>query len=148
MRNKLSGGIVRRLKGAWSCFRRYSTVVYDLPGVCLRLKVWMLKIEAVETLLFGCVTWSLSKAHYDNLRRVHHSLLRLDLWKRMRDDHTLSYGRCPCKTGPESIEATVGRQQMLLVGDSDLQCAHRGCTEAKQVWACRVRIGEGRTAWL
>ena len=51
---------------------RYSMEIYD-RGVGLRLNVRMVKAEATETLLCGCVTWSPSKAHYDNLRPVHHS---------------------------------------------------------------------------
>ena len=45
----------------------------------LRLKVRMLKVEVIETLLYGCVTWSPSKPDYDRLRQVHHSMLLLSL---------------------------------------------------------------------
>ena len=66
--------------------------LYDRPGVRLRLKVRLLKAEVVETLLYGCMTWSPNKPDYDRLRRVHHSmLLRCLGWRdRKRDDHTLS----------------------------------------------------------
>ena len=41
----------------------------------LRVKVRLLKAEVVETLLYGCMTWSPNKPDYDRLRRVHHSML-------------------------------------------------------------------------
>lgn len=41
--------------------------IYDRPGVRLRLKVWMLKAEVIDTLLYGCVMWSPSKADCDRL---------------------------------------------------------------------------------
>ena len=57
--------------------------IYDRPSVRLRLKVWMLKAEVLETLLYGCVTWSPSKADYDRLRKVHHQmLLRCLRWRK------------------------------------------------------------------
>ena len=36
------------------------------------MKVRMLKAEVLETLLYGCVTWSPSKADYGRLRKAHH----------------------------------------------------------------------------
>ena len=36
-------------------------------GVRLRLKVQLLKAEVVETLLYGCTTWSPNKPDYDRL---------------------------------------------------------------------------------
>ena len=61
--------------------------IYDRPSVRLRLKVQMLKAEVLETLLYGCVTWSPSKADYDKLRKVHHQILlrRLGWRKRKRE---------------------------------------------------------------
>ena len=71
----LSTDITRRLQRAWACFQRYKMEIYDRPGVCLRLKVRLLKAEVVETLLYGCMTWSPKKPDYDRLRRVHRSML-------------------------------------------------------------------------
>ena len=67
--------VTRRLQRAWACFQRYKTGIYDRPGVRLRLKVRLLKAEVVETLLYGCMTWSPNKPDDDRLRRVHHSML-------------------------------------------------------------------------
>ena len=39
--------------------------INDRPGVRIRLKARMLKAEVMETLLYGCVMWSLSKADFD-----------------------------------------------------------------------------------
>ena len=61
----LSIEITRRLQRAWVCFQRYKMEIYDRPGVRLRLKVRLLKAEAVETLLYGCMTWSPKKPGYD-----------------------------------------------------------------------------------
>ena len=49
--------------------------IYDRPSVRSRLKVWMLKAEVLETLLYGYVTWNPSKADYDRLRKAHHQML-------------------------------------------------------------------------
>ena len=71
----LSIEITRRLQRAWACFERYKMDTYDRPGVRLRLKVRLLKPEVVETLLYGCVTWSLKNSDSYRLRRVHRSML-------------------------------------------------------------------------
>ena len=78
----------------------------------------MLKVEVIETLLYGCVTWSANKPDYDRLRQVHHSmLLRCLGWrKRTRDDHTLSYANALAKSASESIEATVRKRRILFAG--------------------------------
>ena len=71
---ELSIEITRRLQRAWACFQRYEMEIYDRPGVRLRLKVRLLKAEVIETLLYGCMTWSPNKPDLDRLRQVHHSL--------------------------------------------------------------------------
>ena len=58
---ELSIEISRRLQRAWACFQRYKMEIYDRPGVGLRLKVRLLKAEVIETLLYGCMTWSPNK---------------------------------------------------------------------------------------
>ena len=56
------------------------------------LKVRMLKAELMETLLYGCVTWTLGKEHLAELRTVHHRfLLRIiGFQRRQRTDHLMS----------------------------------------------------------
>ena len=92
--------------------------IHDRPGVRLRLKVRLLKAEVVETLLYGCMTWSPKKPDYDRLRQVHRSmLLRCLGWrKRKRDDHTLSYPDALAKTASDSIDAIVRKRRILLAG--------------------------------
>ena len=78
----------------------------------------MLKAEAMETLLYGCVTWSPSKADYDRLRKVHHQmLLRCLGWrKRKREGHIWSYANALLRTDSESVETTVRRRRVLFTG--------------------------------
>ena len=84
--------VTRRIQKAWACFGQYKMEIYDRRSVRLRLRVRMLKAEVHESLLYGCVTWSPSKADYDMLRKVHHQmLLRCLGWrKRERKEHILS----------------------------------------------------------
>ena len=91
--------------------------IYDRPSVRLRLKVRMRKAEVMETLLYGCVTWSPSKADY-RLRKVHHQmLLRYLGWrKRNREDHILSYANALLRTDSESVETTVRKRRVLFAG--------------------------------
>ena len=112
----LSVEVTRRLQRAWAFFQRYKMEIYDRPGVRLRLKVRLLKAQVIETLLYGCMTWSPNKPNYGRLRRVHHSMLLrfLGYRKRKRNDHTLSYADALAKTAPESIEAIVRKRRIML----------------------------------
>ena len=67
--------VTRRIQKAWAGFGRNKMEIYDRPSVHLRLKVRMLEVEVLETLLYGCVTWSPSKADYGRLRKAHHQML-------------------------------------------------------------------------
>ena len=80
--------------------------------------VRLLEAEVVETLLYGCMTWSPKKPEHDRLRRVHRSmLLRCLGWrKRKRDDHTLSYADALAQTDSESVEAIVRKRRILFAG--------------------------------
>ena len=75
----------------------------------------MMKAEVIETMLYGCVTWSPRASHYDTLRRALHSFLtRCIGWrKRTRTDHRISYLETLVKTGSESIEATLRKKSCL-----------------------------------
>ena len=110
--------ITRRLQRSWACFQRYKMEIYDRPGVRLRLKVRLLKAEVVETLLYGCMTWSAKRPDYDRLGRNHRSmLLRCLGWqKRKRHDITLSYADALAQTDSESVEAIVRKQRILFAG--------------------------------
>ena len=99
----------RRIRNAWCSFRKYTLELYDRPSAPLELKIRMLRAEVLETMLYGCVTWSPRACHYDTLRRAHHRFLlsRCIGWrKHNRADHQISYLDTLIKTGSESIEAT------------------------------------------
>ena len=110
----LSIEITRRVQRSWACFQRYKMEIHDRPGVRSRLNVRLLKAEVVETLLYGCMTWSPNKPDYDRLRRVHHSMvLRCLGWRNGKcDDHTLSYADVLAKTDSESIDAIVRKRRI------------------------------------
>ena len=51
--------IERRIRLMWACFKRFGPELYDRKTAPLSLKVRMLKANVIETLLYGCVTWTL-----------------------------------------------------------------------------------------
>ena len=48
----------RRIRLAWACCNRFKRELYDMEDAPSTLKVRMLKAEVMETLLYGCVTWT------------------------------------------------------------------------------------------
>ena len=96
----------------------------------------MLGAEVLETMLYGCVTWSPRACHYDTLRQAHHRFLtRCIGWrKHNRADHSISYLDTLVKTGGESIEATFCRRRILFAG-------FVACMEDKRLPKC-VMFGE------
>ena len=108
--------IDRRILNAWCSFRKYALELYDRLSAPLELKIRMLRAEVLETMLYGCVTWSPRACHYDTLRRAHHRFLtRCIGWrKHNRADHPISYLDTLLKTGSESIEATLRRRRILF----------------------------------
>ena len=89
----LSIEVDRRVRNAWCSFRKYTLELYDRPSAPLEIKIRMLRVEVLETMLYGCVTWSPRACPYDTLRRVHHRFLtRCIGWrKHNRADHPISY---------------------------------------------------------
>ena len=114
----LSIEIDRLIGNAWCSFRKYSLELYDRPSAPLELKIRMPKAEVVETMLYGCVTWSPRAYHYDTLRRAQHGFLtRCIGWrKRTGTDHPISYLEILVKTGSESIEAILRKRRILFAG--------------------------------
>ena len=110
--------VTRRIQRAWACFGRYKMGIYDRPSERFRLKVRMLKAEVPGRLLYGCVTWSPSKAYYGRPRRTRYQmLLRSFGWrKRKLEDHILSYANALLSTDSESVETTVRRRRTLSSG--------------------------------
>ena len=62
----------RRIRPAWACYNRLKRELYVMEDATFTLKVRMLKAEVVETLLYGCVTWTLGQEHFAELRTAHH----------------------------------------------------------------------------
>ena len=85
----MSVQIARRTRACWMRIRLYSRELYDQSKVAPSLKTRMLKVEAIEALLYGCSTWTLRQEHYAKLRTVHHRvLLRIIGAQRKRPDQT------------------------------------------------------------
>lgn len=81
------------------------------------LKVRMPKARIVVPLLYRCGTWIPSRDHYDQPRKVHHSLFFRSLgWQKRKSNipHPISYAFTLFRTGSESIEVMVNRQRMLF----------------------------------
>ena len=67
--------IKRRVRLAWACHSRFKRELYDMEAAPFALKLRMLKAEVMEVLLYGCVTWTLGKEHFAELRTAHHMFL-------------------------------------------------------------------------
>ena len=85
--------IEQRTRLMWACFKRFRPELYDRETAPISLKIRMLKAEVIETLSYGCVTWTIGAELFAKLRTVHHQIL---LWvigfqRRQRADYTLSY---------------------------------------------------------
>ena len=113
--------IARRTRACWMRIRRYLRKLYDQPKVALSLKTTrMIKVEAIEALLYRCSTWTLRQEHYAKLRTVHHRvLLRTIGAQRKRPDHRMtSYNRTLEITGCASIETTLRTRKTFVGGDA------------------------------
>ena len=110
--------INRRTKIAWGCFRKFSTELFDRPKAPLRLKARLLKAEAMEALLYGCMTWAPRNAHYRQLRTTHHKLfLRVIGYHHVHGTYrNMSYAKALKKTGNQSVEATIRQRRLLFAG--------------------------------
>ena len=111
----LSIEIDRRIRNVWYNFRNYTLELYDRPSAPLELKLRMLRAGVLETMLWGCVTWSPCTCYCDTLRRTHHNFLfRCIGWrKNNRTDHLISYYLDTLmKTGNESTAVIVRRRRI------------------------------------
>ena len=115
----ITRGINRRTKIAWGRFSKFSTELFDRPSAPLRLKARLLKAEAMEALLYGCMTWAPRNAHYRQLRTTHHKLLvRVIGYHRVYGTHRkkMSYAKALKKTGSQSMESTSRQRRLLFAG--------------------------------
>ena len=72
---ELTQEINHRSRAAWACIRRFSRELFNWLRASHRLKVRLLRVEAMWALLYGCMTWAPRRDHYRLLRRTHHWLL-------------------------------------------------------------------------
>ena len=72
---ELTQEINHRSRAAWACIRTFSRELFDRPRAPWILKVRLLRAEAMEAVLYGCMTWAPRRDHYRLLRRTHHRLL-------------------------------------------------------------------------
>ena len=114
----LSIEVDRRIRNAWCSFRKYTLELYSRPSTPHELKIRMLRVEVLETILYGCVKWSPRACHYDALRRAHHRFLtRCIGWRKNdRADNPIFYLDTLIKTGGESIQTTLRRRRILVTG--------------------------------
>ena len=107
-----------RTKIAWGCFKKFSTEFFDRPSALLRLKARLLKVEAAEALLYGCLTWTPRNAPYRQLRTTHHKLLlRVIEYRRVLGTYRqMSYAKDLKKTGSQSVGATIRQRRLLFAG--------------------------------
>ena len=116
----MSVEIARRTRACWMRIRWYLRELYDKPKVALTLKTRMVKIEAIEALLYGCSTWTVRQEYYDKLRTVHYRvLLRIIGTQRKRLDHRMIlYNRALEITRRKSIETTLHTRRLFGPGRS------------------------------
>ena len=114
----LSIEVNRRVRNAWCSFRKYTPELYDRPSAPLELKIRILRADVLETMLYGCATWSPRASNYDTLRRAHHRFLtRCIGWRKHNSaDKPISYLDTLLKTGSENIEAALRRRRILFAG--------------------------------
>ena len=113
---ELTQEINHRSRAAWACSRRFSRELFYRPRAPWRLKVRLLRAEAMEALLYACMTWAPYRDHYRLLRRTHHRLLlRVIGYRRERGTHRqLSYAQARKKTGCQNVEATIRQRRLLF----------------------------------
>ena len=117
--------IQRRVRLAWVCYKRFKRELYDIEAAPLTLKLRLLKAEVIETLLYRCVTWTLGKEQFAELRTAHHRFLLpiIGFQRRQRTDHLMSYVKGLKKAQRESVETTIRAN-----GVSSLRGAYSGQT--------------------
>ena len=66
----------------------------------------------------GCVTWTLGKEHFAELRTAHHRFLlrNIGFQRRQFTDHLMSYAKALKKAQCESVETTIRKRRLLFSG--------------------------------
>ena len=104
--------------------------LYDRTIASPSLKARMLKAKVIETLLYGCVTWTLRGEHFAELRTAHQVLLLVFGFQcRLRTDPTtLSYAKALNLIRCESIETTIRKKRLFFAGGVARQSKERLCS--------------------
>ena len=90
--------------------------IYSGPGVRLRLKVRILKAGVIETILYGCSTWSPNKLDLGRLRQANTAYSSDASAGGNGSATATSYADGLAKTASENIEATVRKRRILFAG--------------------------------
>ena len=115
----LSDEIDRRIRAGCMSFKRYTWELYDRPKAKLPpLNARMVRSEVVETLLYGCATWTPLKGHYTKLHTTHHGMLLqiIGAWCKSPNKRILSYKNALQRTKCEGIEPTVRPRRLVCSG--------------------------------
>ena len=98
--------------------RRYGPELFDRPGAPQRLKVRLLRAEAMEALLHGCVAWSPRIDRCDLLTTIHYRLLLLVIgYRHQRGTYRqLSYAQALKIVGCQFVEAMVRQCRLHFAG--------------------------------
>ena len=128
---ELTQEINHRSRAAWACIKRFFRELFGRPRAPRRLKVRLMRAEAMKALLYGCMTWAPRRDprrdHYRLLRRTHHRLLlRVIGYHRERGTYRqLSYAQVLKKTECQSVEAAIRQRRLLFAGGMARQHAGR-----------------------
>ena len=96
-----------------------SIALYGMTTAPLRVKVRMLKAEVIETLLYGCVTWTFGVTNHATLRAMRLDVPRRVLGFQRRADHTnLSSAKAFNKTNCEGIETNNRKRRLFFAGET------------------------------
>ena len=70
----------------------------------------------MDTLLCGCITWTLGKAHFPELRTAHHRLFlrTIGYQRRQRTDHLFPNSKALRKAQCESVEKAICKRRLLF----------------------------------
>ena len=117
----ISTEIQRRQLIASMKMNKLSRQLFDNKAKWLSFKVVLFKQEVLETLLYGCPTWTLKESDYARLTTYHRKYLhRLTGFRKDRLDETgkrlISYRHLLRITGCECIEALVRRRRLTFAG--------------------------------
>ena len=105
-----------RTRACWMFIRRQLRKLYDQPKVALSLKIRIVKAKAIDTLMYGCSTWTLRQEHYHpQLRTVHHRILLCIIGaRRKRLDRRMTFYNSALEiTGYEIIETTLQTRRVV-----------------------------------